>query len=149
MACWRRLPQPKEHSMKRFGKTAVAVGVAGALALAATTPAMARNWRGHHWGGALGAGIVAGTVLGIGAAAAANNYNNYYDEPYGYYGSYDAAPVYTAPAYNAYGYAPGYDAYGYAPDSRARPYAYTPPRYPGNGPNREDQLTGSGIGAVQ
>ncbi len=108
--------------MKPFVKSAMALGVAGALTLAAATPSLARS---RHWGPALGAGFVAGALIG----AAAANANAYYGEPNGYYGP---GPAYATPEYDAYGYAPG----------------YTAPRYYNNtGPNQEDQLTGTGIGA--
>ena len=106
--------------MKPFTKSAMALGVAAALTLTAATPSLARS---RAWAAA-SAGFVAGTILGAAAADA-----RYYNEPYGY-----AAPE------AAYEPAPAYEAYGYE-------RSYVAPRYYRNGPNREDLLTGSGIGA--
>lgn len=114
--------------MKPFMKTALAVGTVGVLAFAAITPSMARN---RAWP-AVGAGFVAGAIVG---SAVANANAGYYDDSY----AYAPGPTYVTPGYDAYGYAPApsYDTYGYAPRTR----------YYNNGPNREDQLTGTGIGA--
>ena len=102
-----------------------ALGVAGALAVAASASAWAGPlsidtgvksapvqttevaWRGHRggwgWGGpAVGAGLAAGALSG--SAVAGSPYGYYYDEP-GYV--YDPGPVYVAPGY------PGYYGYGY------------------------------------
>ncbi len=98
--------------MRPFVKSAMALGMAGAMTLAAATPSLARS---RHWVPALGAGIVAGAILGA-AAADANARYYYGGEPYGY-----AEPTYVTPGYDAYGYAPRiYRDYGYAPgDSRS------------------------------
>jgi hypothetical protein len=104
----------------------IALGVAGALAVAASASASAaplsfdtgvKNtpiqttdvaWRGHRggwgWGGpavGIGAGLAAGAL--IGSAVAGSPYGYYYDEP-GY--------VYDTPTYVAPGYYGGYG-YGY------------------------------------
>ena len=105
-----------------FKHGAIALGLAGALSLAAVTPSSAQ-WRGGHWGwggAAIGAGI-AGFALG---AAVASTAAPYYAAPYGYDGYYGYAPGY-------YGYAPGvvavapgpvyYDYYAYDPYWGRRP----------------------------
>ena len=73
-------PQKIIMITRTFKHIAVAVGLAGAVSLAAVTPSSAR-WHGH-WGpgAAIGAGI-AGLALGAAAAAAAAA--PYYDAPYG------------------------------------------------------------------
>jgi hypothetical protein len=112
-------------------KNAVALGVAGALALAATTPSFAASvptntaavkaavpgattdvhWRGR--GGWWGPGIGIGLGLGFaGAALAAPYYYGGYGCPYYYNGYYCGGPY-------AYGYSYG-PAYAYAPG----PYYY-------------------------
>jgi len=84
----------------RITKYAVAAALAGALAIAATTPSQARHGRIA----AAGIGFAAGAIVG---AAAANSYYGpgyygpaYYGPAPVYYGdgpyAYDAAPVYTA-----------------------------------------------------
>jgi hypothetical protein len=101
-------------------KQAVAMAVAGTIAIAAATPVMAAptlsgtanikaaatdtinvRSRGHHgWG--IGAAVAAG-VIGAGVAAAASRpyYDPYYDYDYGpvysYEPNYAPAPVYRAP----------------------------------------------------
>ena len=108
----------------------IALGVAGALAVAASASASAGPlsvdtgvksapvqttdvaWRGHRggwgWGGpavGIGAGLAAGAL--IGSAVAGSPYGYYYDEPgYAYAApyAYDAAPAYVAPGYYGYGY---------------------------------------------
>ena len=84
--------------INRTTKTAMAIALAGALAVTAVTPSFAR-------GGRIAAGIV-GFAAGaaIGAAAANANRGYYYGEPYAYNSGY--AP--------AYAYEPGY-AYDPAP----------------------------------
>ena len=79
--------------MTRFTKPVLALGLAGALALAVATPSEARNGRNAAAIGAGIAGLAVGTA--IGAAVASNRY--YYGEPYGYYrGGYAYEPAYTA-----------------------------------------------------
>lgn len=116
--------------MKPFMKTAVGIGLAGALALTSATPSLARS---RHWvGPAVGAGIVAGAILGTAAAAASAPY--YYDNgPYAYdgYDSYAAGPGYNS-AYDNYAYAPRYSYRGYT----------------NNAPHRENQLTGQDAGFI-
>ncbi len=92
--------------MTRFTKPILALGLAGALALAVATPSEARSGRNAAAIGAGIAGLAVGTA--IGAAAASNRY--YYGEPY----SYAYGPAYT---YDSYAYAPGptyYATPGYA-----------------------------------
>jgi hypothetical protein len=126
-----------------------AVGLAGALALAAATPTEARSGRAAAAIGAGVAGFAIGTALG---AAAANNYAygpyGYYD---GFYGGYAYAPAYTygyAPVYGGYAYdsyaaAPGVTFYNrrdpssyYVPGGSYGPHTYT------GWQNRERQLRG-------
>jgi hypothetical protein len=108
----------------------IALGLAGALAVAASATASAgplsidtgvKNtpvqttdvaWRGHRggwgWGGpavGIGAGLAAGAL--IGSAVAGSPYGYYYDEPGYVYGApyaYDAGPAYVGPGYYGYGY---------------------------------------------
>jgi hypothetical protein len=132
--------------MKPIIKTVGAVGLAGALALAATaTPSFADD----RWAYAAG-GFALGTFLG---AAATANTRAYYGSPY-YYDSYAydpgytyvapsysyaPAPVYTAPAYS-YSY-PAYDAYAYSP----APVYVAPRRWrtPNSQYNRFDHARGN------
>lgn len=93
--------------MRMFGKTAIVLGMAGAIALGSMTATQAR-WRA---GPAAAAGFVAGAA--IGAAAANANAGYYYGPGYGY-GSYAYEPAYS-----------GYDSYAYQP-------AYAPPSYDGS-----------------
>jgi hypothetical protein len=115
---------------------ALALGVAGAIALSAATPSMAApvlssttavqaatssdvtqvRWRGR--GAAVGVGLAAGALLGAAAAASAYNYS-YYPYYYGGYGgpyyAYAPAPAYVyepAPTYY-YGRPYGYGSYYY------------------------------------
>jgi hypothetical protein len=111
--------------MRLLGKTAIVLGMAGAMALGSITASQAR-WRA---GPGAAAGFVAGAA--IGAAAANANAGYYYGSGYGY-DSYAYEPGYTgyydAPA-RAYTGDPAYNNYGYA--------------YPGyNGPMRERVLEG-------
>lgn len=100
--------------MRLLGKSAIVLGIATTMAIAAVTTSDARSRRGWVAGAA---GFAAGAAIG---AAAANANAGYYGGPgyaYGYeptYGYYDRpATAYTGdPAYRgygAYGYAPGYD----------------------------------------
>jgi hypothetical protein len=110
--------------MRLLGKTAIIVGMAGAMALGSMTASQAR-WRGT---GPAVAGFVAGAA--IGAAAANANAGYYYGSGYGY-NDYAYAPGYTYdgpasaytgdPAYNygGYGYS-GYSNYGYNNNLRER-----------------------------
>ena len=87
--------------MRLLGKTAIVLGMAGAMALGSMTASEAR-WRA---GPAAAAGFVAGAAIG---AAAANANAGYYYGGYGYdsyaytaysgYGSYAYEPAYVAPA---------------------------------------------------
>ncbi|HYC18956.1 MAG TPA: hypothetical protein VEC94_17250 [Pseudolabrys sp.] len=88
-------------------KYATAATLAGALALAASSPSEA--WNGRN-AAAIGFGV--GAVAG--AAIASSAYNNGY---YGYYGDpgYAYAPGY---AYGSYAYEPYADAYAYQPAPR-------------------------------
>lgn len=99
-----------------FSRRAAALGLAGAIALAAVVPASAApisgnaalmsslpakstevRWRNGAW---VGAGVAAGLVLG-GIAASRSYYGpGYYGPGYGYYGApyaYGPAPVYVEP----------------------------------------------------
>jgi hypothetical protein len=108
--------------MRLLGKTALVLGVAGAIGLAAIAPSEARGGRNAA---AIAAGV-GGFAVGaaIGSAAAANSY---YGPGYGYYGydSYAYAPTYApAPAYSEpyvsgsyYGPVGGYGYYGYDSNS--------------------------------
>jgi hypothetical protein len=106
-----------EHRMTKFRFAALAL--AGALLLTTINVTSASAyWRGRGWG--IGAGLVAGAL--IGSAIAARPY--YYGPAYGaYYGApryYYGAPVVYAPVaavpygYYGYGYGYGYGYYGYA-----------------------------------
>ena len=97
--------------MRLLGKTAIVLGMAGAMALGSMTASQAR-WRA---GPAAAAGFVAGAA--IGAAAANANAGYYYGSGYGY-DSYAYEPAYS-----------GYDSYAYQP-TYAEP-VYTAPSYYG------------------
>jgi hypothetical protein len=107
----------RRSKMKILVRTAIVVGIAGALALGSMTASQARV---RPWiAGA--AGFVAGAAIGAAAANAGGYYydNGYYDGGYGYYDSYASAPdygyTYDAPA-RAYTGDPayaGYRGYGY------------------------------------
>lgn len=112
--------------MRLFGKTAIVVGLAGAMALGSMTASQAR----FRAGPAIAAGV-AGFAIG---AAAANANAGYY--PYGYgYDSYAYAPGYVEPGYGT----PSY----YGP---VAPYGYNSGNYSYNSntvsPMRERQLKG-------
>ncbi|MEA3025980.1 MAG: hypothetical protein QOF91_1265 [Alphaproteobacteria bacterium] len=83
--------------MRLIGKTAIVLGMAGAMALGSMTASQAR-WRA---GPAAAAGFVAGAAIGAAAANASAGY--YYGSGYGY-DSYAYEPAYS-----------GYDSYGYGP----------------------------------
>jgi hypothetical protein len=89
--------------MRTFMKYAAVAAFAGALAVASAVPSQARSWHHNRYNGVgVGAGFVAGALLG---AAVVNN--GYYDGQ-GYY-----EPGYAyGPDYGAYAYepAPGYGA---------------------------------------
>jgi hypothetical protein len=115
--------------MRLLGKTAIVLGMAGAMAIGSMTASEAR-WRA----GPAAAGFVAGAA--IGAAAANANAGYYYGSGYGYdsyayapaysgYDSYAYEPAYAAPAYS------GYDSYAYEPAYVAPATVYTPPSYYG------------------
>ena len=92
--------------MMNFTKPALALGLAGALAIAAVTPSLARDGRNAAAIGAGVAGFAVGAAVG---SAAANSNRYYYGEPYAYGGGYAYEPAYTyAPAYS-------YDSYAYSP----------------------------------
>ena len=117
--------------MKSLATTLVAAGALGVASLASTAPAEAQYWhRCWNCGGAVAAGVIGGTLLGlgIGSALAAPPYQGpgtlapyqYGPAPYPVYGP---APVYAAPA-PVYAEPPrayachyerfnDYDAYGY------------------------------------
>ncbi len=77
-----------------FSKKSLALGLAGVLTIAATTPSFAQRW--EPWA-AGAAGFAAGAAIGS-AAANARAYGP---------GGYAYGP--------GYGYAPGFDAYAYQP----------------------------------
>ena len=105
--------------MRLLGKSAIVLGLAGAMALGSMTASEARGHRGAFVAGA--AGFAAGAA--IGAAAASSSYNNgyYYGDPgydaygsaaYGSYGYTDnAGAAYTGDP--SYAYSRGYQGYGY------------------------------------
>ena len=100
--------------MRLLGKTAIVLGMAGAMAIGSMTASEAR-WRA----GPAAAGFVAGAA--IGAAAANANAGYYYGNGYGYgYDSYAYEPAYS-----------GYDSYAYEPAYVAPAPVYTPPSYYG------------------
>jgi hypothetical protein len=131
-----------ERIMTTFKISAVALGMASALALtaipASAGPLMPNQaavkaaapdhgtdvqWRRHRgWGPAvgIGAGLAAGALIGSVVASQSYGSGYYYEEP-GYGPGY-GAPVYAQP----YGYAPMYEApvsaYGYPPPT----YSYSP-----------------------
>ena len=89
--------------MRTFMKYAAVAAFAGALAVASAVPSQARSWHHHRYNGVgVGAGFVAGALLG--AAAVNSGY-------YGGQGYYDPGYAY-GPDYGAYAYepAPGYGA---------------------------------------
>jgi hypothetical protein len=95
--------------MNKFTKPVVAIGLAGAVALAMATPSEARSGR---TAAAIGAGV-AGFALGAAIGSAAHAHSHYYG-PYGYYDGYAYAPgpVYSGPTYY----------YGGDPSSYYAPY---------------------------
>src|SRR6476646_9376406 len=113
--------------MRLLGKTAIVLGMAGAMAIGSMTASEARNGRNAAIAAGAG-GFVAGAA--IGAAAANANAGYYYGSGYGY-NDYAYAPGYTYdgpasaytgdPAYNygGYGYS-GYSNYGYNNNLRER-----------------------------
>lgn len=129
--------------MNTFVKPALALGLAGALALAVATPSEARSGRNAAAIGAGVAGFAVGAAVG---AAAANNNRYYYGEPYGSYG-YAPAPAYV----DSYAYSPAPTYYAdpgvtYYNSSDPSSYyraggSYGPHSYTG-WQNRERQLRG-------
>jgi hypothetical protein len=107
--------------MRLFGKTALVLGLAGAMALGSMTASEARGR-----GAAIAAGA-AGFAAGAAIGSAANG--GYYGNPG--YDSYAYAPGYVAPQY--YGPTEGYY------DNYNTNYSYDTN---GNGPWRERQLEG-------
>ena len=110
--------------MRLLGKTAIVLGMAGAMALGSMTASEAR-WRGA---GPAAAGFVAGAA--IGAAAANANAGYYYGSGYGY-DDYAYAPGYSydGPAYRLHRRSGlqlrrlrvlGYSNYGYNNNLRER-----------------------------
>src|SRR6185436_12963225 len=100
-------------NMRLLGKTAIVLGMAGAMAIGSMTASEARN--GRNAAIAVGAGaFVAGAAIG---AAAANANAGYYG--YGY-DSYAYQPAYS-----------GYDTYAYEPAYVAPAPVYTSPSYYG------------------
>lgn len=113
--------------MNTFAKYATAAALAGALAVPAASPSLARGWHHHRaFGPGLGFGLAAGALVG---AAAANAYApDYYAPGYAYAPDYAYAPAYASvPAYaSAYAYDPGVSV-----DPGISAYAYAPPRHSG------------------
>jgi len=110
--------------MNTFLKYTLALGTAGAIALAAATPSEAR---GGRVAGAVAAGVVTGAVVGAAAASAYGPYGYGYGYAPGYY---DGGPY----AYDSGYYDDGYAAYGYEPaytyrNTRAPHYANPSWRY--------------------
>lgn len=82
--------------MRMLGKTAIVLGMAGAMALGAMSPSEARGGRNAAIAAGVG-GFLAGAALG---AAAANANAGYYGPAYGYDSyAYAPAPVYTPGSY--------------------------------------------------
>jgi len=94
----------EEIKMRLLKKTAIVLGMAGAMALGSITASQAR----FRAGPAAAAGFVAGAA--VGAVAANANAGNYYGSGgYGYdsgsgYDSYAYEPAYAAPAYTSPNY---------------------------------------------
>jgi hypothetical protein len=100
----------EETKMRLLGKTAIVLGMAGAMALGSMTASEARNGRNAAIAAGAG-GFVAGAAIGAAAANANAGYYGGYDS-YAYEPAYVApAPVYTSPSY--YGPVTGYDSYSY------------------------------------
>ena len=126
--------------MRLLGKTAIVLGMAGAMALGSMTASEARGGRNAA---ARGVGFVAGAA--IGAAAANANAGYYYGSAYGY-DSYAYAPGYSS-GYDSYAYQPAYAAPVYTPPSYYGPVTTITRPYSGYdtnyiGPWRERQLQG-------
>jgi hypothetical protein len=131
----------EEMKMRLLGKTAIVLGMAGAMALGSMTASEARN--GRNAAIAVGAGaFVAGAA--IGAAAANANAGYYYGSGYGY-DSYAYEPTYVAPAYDSYAYEPTYVAPAYTAPSYygpVRTYGYSGYNTNYTGPWSERRLMG-------
>lgn len=107
--------------MRLLGKTAIVLGMAGAMALGSMTASEARNGRNA----AIAGGFVAGAAIG---AAAANANAGYYYGSGGY-------------GYDSYAYEPAYaPAYAYEPAYVAPAPVYTAPSY--YGPVRSYEYSG-------
>jgi len=103
----------RRSKMRLFGKTAMVLGMASAMALGSMTASEARNGRNAAIAAGAG-GFIAGAAIG---AAAANANAGYYG--YGY-NSYAYEPAYS-----------GYDSYAYEPAYVAPAPVYTSPSYYG------------------
>jgi hypothetical protein len=123
----------------RIQKThAVALTLAGALAVASATPSFADS----RWGYAAG-GFAAGALVG---AAAANAHAGYYGPGFAYHPGYQGyayapAPTVVAPAPTVFTPTPGYMAYGYAPGFST--FSYGPSYDPENGSDPDPRIGGS------
>jgi hypothetical protein len=95
-----------------------AVGLAGALAVAAATPSLAGSGR---TAAAVAGGFAAGALLG---AAAANAHAGYHHPGYDYGPGYTYAPGYAYEPGYTYGPAYGYGAYAHVPAPAPRYQAY-------------------------
>jgi hypothetical protein len=124
-SCASAAEQHKEIKMRLLGKTAIVLGMVGAMAIGSMTASEARNGRNAAIAAGAG-GFVAGAA--IGAAAANANAGYYYGSGYGY-DSYAYAPGYDSYAYQpAYS---GYDSYAYEPAYAAPAPVYRSPSYYG------------------
>lgn len=102
-------------------KTGAVIALAGALAVSAATPSMARNW--GRTAAAAGIGFAAGTIIG---STVANSNRAYYGPGYAYDPYYGGAAYYDEPAY-------AYEAPAYAYDAPAYAYESGPPVSYGGG----------------
>ena len=107
----------RRSKMRLLGKTAIVLGMAGAMALGSMTASEARNGRNAAIAAGAG-GFVAGAAIGAAAANANAGYYGYGYDSYAYEPAYVApAPVYTSPSYygpvtggyTSYSYNSGYD----------------------------------------
>ncbi|MCX7314305.1 MAG: hypothetical protein WCG92_10470 [Hyphomicrobiales bacterium] len=112
--------------MNILGKSAIVLGLAGAMALGSMSASEARNGRNAAVAAGVG-GFVAGAA--IGAAAANNSY-------------------YSGGGYDSYSYEPAYSEPAYVPGSYYGPVVTSEPRYYGaydsnyTGPWQERRLQG-------
>jgi hypothetical protein len=101
-------------SMSSFASVASAAPVSGAFAIKNAVPAGVETvqWRrGWGWGG-VGAGFVAGAIIGGALASPYYGYGPYYPAPYPYYAA-PPGPVYYGAPGPVYGGPPAGDAVAY------------------------------------